>query len=131
MELYGEIQGAGALVLTVEDYRNIPILYPLPEIRKEFRMLKNFISRETYRIVNVAEQGPLEFEQNDRKELDDIILKELGFKDKEERQMIQNEIYDWLKSHVLFRLCKPKRAPPSVAESIRKKRVQTDLREFQ
>jgi len=55
----------------------------------------------------------------------------MGFTVKEEREKALNEIYSWLLERVKERLLKPKTAPESVAKAIGKKRVQTDLREFQ
>jgi len=130
MELYGETQGAGALFLTVADYKKIPVpnTINLSTRFKGFEVLK---SRPAHRIVNLAEKGPLEFEQSDRRELDDLVLRELGFNDENEREKVMNDMYKWLGSRVLERLLKPKTAPESVTKAIGKKRVQTDLREFQ
>jgi len=131
MELYGRGEGAGALQLAAYEYRQCPIPNPLPAIEHRFSRLNQFKSRVAYRFVNIAETGPLELEQEDRRELDELILEHLGFTNKEEREKALNEIYSWLIARTKERLLKPKTAPESVAKAIGKKRVQTDLREFQ
>jgi len=131
MEICGRTEGAGALQIPSEDYGICYVLDPMPPLSKEFSSLVNFKKRKAYRIINIAEQEPLEFEQPDRKELDNLVLESIGFTNKEERERILNEVYDWLRFIVRSRLSKPKTAPESVTKAIGKKRVQTDLREFQ
>jgi methylase of polypeptide subunit release factors len=131
MELNGRWEGAGALQMMVYEYKQCPGLDPLPLFSQDFKRLEQFKSRVAHRFINIAEQGPLELEQEDRKELDDSVLVAIGFKDREEREMALKEIHSWLLERVRERLEKPKTAPESVAKAIGKKRVQTDLREFQ
>lgn len=131
MELYGRGEGAGALQLAAYEYRQCPVPNPLPSLEHKFSRLNQFKSRVAYRLVNIAETGPLELEQEDRKELDELVLTAMGFTEKEEREKALKEIYSWLLERVRERLEKPKTAPESVAKAIGKKRAQTDLREFQ
>jgi len=131
MELEGETQGAGALFLTVADYRRIPVIDPIPRISEKFSRLEQFKFRTAYRIINIAKQGPVEFDQDDRRELDDLVLQELGFEDPEDRRKVLNDIYEWLQSRVRERITKPKTAPESVAKAVGKRQKQADLREFQ
>jgi hypothetical protein len=131
MELYGRGEGAGALQLAAYEYRQCPVLNPLPPLEHKFSRLNQFKSRVAYRFINIAETGPLELEQNDRKELDELTLEFLGFTAKAEREEVLNEIYSWLLARTEERLLKPKTAPESVAKAVGRKRVQTDLREFQ
>jgi hypothetical protein len=131
MEICGRTEGAGALQIPSEDYGICYVLYPMPPLSKKFTFLNTFKKRKAYRIVNIAEQEPLEFEQQDRRELDNLVLEEMGFTSQSERERVLNEVYDWLKFIVRSRLLKPKTAPESVAKAIGKKRAQTDLREFQ
>src|SRR4030043_319144 len=104
MELNGRWEGAGALQVMVYEYKQCPRLNPLPPISQDFQRLKEFKSRIASRFINVAEQGPLEFEQQDRKELDNIVLESIGFVEKEEREKALNEIYSWLLERVKERL---------------------------
>jgi len=131
MELNGRWEGAGALQMMVYEYKQCPGLSPLTSFSQTFKRFEEFKSRIAYRFMNIAEQGPLELEQEDRKELDELVLLAMGFTVKEEREKALNEIYSWLLERVKERLLKPKTAPESVAKAIGKKRVQTDLREFQ
>jgi methylase of polypeptide subunit release factors len=131
MELNGRWEGAGALQVMVYEYKQCPILNPLPPISQNFQRLKEFRSRIASRFINIAEAGPLEFEQEDRKELDSIVLTSMGFTDQEERENALNEIYSWLLERVKERLLKPRTAPESVAKAVARKRGQADLREFQ
>jgi hypothetical protein len=131
MELNGRWEGAGALQMMVYEYKQCPGLDPLPSFSQDFKRFRQFKSRVAYRFINIAEQGPLELEQEDRKELDESVLTALGFTEKEERETALREIYSWLLERVRERLEKPKTAPESVAKAIGKKRVQADLREFQ
>jgi methylase of polypeptide subunit release factors len=130
MELYGETQGAGALYISVADYKKIPVPSTISLSRK-FKELDSFKARPVYRLVNIAKKGPLELEQQDRLELDDKVLESLGFTDATEREKALRDIHNWLKKRVLERLLKPKTAPESVSKAIGRKRFQTDLREFQ
>jgi hypothetical protein len=131
MELYGRGEGAGALQLAAYEYRQCPVPNPLPPLEHKFSRLNEFKSRVAYRFVNIAETGPLELEKKDRRELDELILEFLGFTNKAEREEVLSEIYSWLIARTKERLLKPKTAPESVAKAVGKKRVQTDLREFQ
>jgi hypothetical protein len=131
MELNGRWEGAGALQMMVYEYKQCPSLDPLPPFSQGFKRFEQFKSRVAYRFMNIAEQGPLELEQEDRKELDELVLTAMGFTEKEEREKALKEIYSWLLERVRERLEKPKTAPESVAKAIGKKRAQTDLREFQ
>jgi len=131
MELNGRGEGAGALHMMVYEYKQCPIIHPMIKLSEKFSRLKHFKSRTAYRFINIAEQGPLELEQEDRKELDESVLTAMGFTEKEEREAALKEIYSWLLERVRERLLKPKTAPESVAKSIGRKRIQTDLREFQ
>jgi len=131
MELNGRWEGAGALQIMVYEYKQCPGLDPLPPLSQNFKRLEDFKSRIAYRFINIAEQAPLELEQEDRKELDELVLETMGFTQKEERERALYEIYSWLLERVKERLLKPKTAPESVAKAIGKKRIQTDLREFQ
>jgi hypothetical protein len=131
MELNGRWEGAGALQIMVYEYKQCPGLNPLISLSKNFKKLEELKSRIAYRFINIAEEGPLEFEQEDRKELDELVLSAMGFTEKKEQETALNEIYSWLLERVKERLLKPKTAPESVAKAIGKKRVQADLREFQ
>jgi len=131
MELNGRWEGAGALQMMVYEYKQCPVIDPLPPLSKQFRMLEQFKSRAAHRIVNIAEEGPVEFDQDDRRELDDLVLQEIGFGDPEERRKALSEIYEWLQTRVRERLTKPKTAPESVAKAMGKRRKEADLREFQ
>lgn len=131
MELNGRWEGAGALQMMVYEYKQCPGLNPLPQFSQTFKRLEEFRSRVAYRFINISEQGPLELEQEDRKELDELALSAMGFTEKKERETALSEIYSWLLERVKERLLKPKTAPESVAKAIGKKRIQADLREFQ
>jgi hypothetical protein len=96
MELFGRTEGAGALQIMVYEYKQCPIIQPIPGLSKKFNHFSTFKSRTAYRLVNMKETAPLEFDQEDRKELDDLVLQELGFSDPEERLRIRSEIYEWL-----------------------------------
>jgi hypothetical protein len=130
MELYGRTEGAGALQLQVYEYKQCPVPFPHPNISAKFRMLERFRSRTAYKFINIAEHAPLEFDQPDRRELDELVLQELGFSDPEERKKALDEMYQWLQERVRERLTKPMTAPESVSKLIRKKTQQLDLREF-
>lgn len=128
MELYGRIE-APAVQLMVEEYNICPILKSLPTLSKKFKMFEDFRKREAYRIANIIEQGPLELEQPDRKELDDLVLKELGFTNNTERERVLKELYDWLQYHTRWRVEKPIHAPKGISskgDKIRKG-IQTRL----
>ncbi len=130
MELYGRIEGEGALQLMVEEYKLCPVLNPLSNISKNFKMFDVFKKRILYRIVNIVEEGPLELDQQDRKELDDLVLKELGFGDRVERQIIMDDLYSWFKQFIRWRLEKPLKAPKTLSHytaSKTKKEIQTKL----
>jgi len=131
MELNGRWEGAGALQIMVYEYKQCPVLDPLPTLSRKFRKLEQFKSRTAYRFVNITEQGPVEFDQDDRRELDDLVLQELGFEDQEERRKVLSDLYEWLQSRVRERLTKPKTAPESIAKSVGKRLKEADLREFQ
>jgi len=131
MELYGRSEGAGALQVMGYEYDQCPVIDPLPILSRKFKHLEHFKSRTAYRIVNIAEQAPLEFEQEDRRELDDLVLQELGFQDPEERLKVLSEMYEWLQTRARERLTKPKTAPESVAKAVGKRLKEADLREFQ
>jgi hypothetical protein len=131
MELNGRSEGAGALQIMSYEYKQCPIIYRLPTLSRNFSGIRQFESREAHRIVNIAEKGPLELEQHDRRELDELILEAIGFVEKTERESVLNGIYSWLRERVEGRLLKPKTGPESIAKAVGKKRVQTDLREFQ
>lgn len=129
MELNGRSEGAGALHMMVYEYKQCPVLDPLPNLSRKFKLLRQFRSRAAHRIVNMAETGLLEFESEDRRELDDLVLEQIGFDDRKERDRILRSIYEWLQERVRERLTKPKTAPESVISS---QRIQVhDLREFQ
>jgi hypothetical protein len=130
LELNGRTEGAGALSIMVYEYKQCPAIDPLPSLSKKFLKLQQFRNRVAYRLVNIAEQGPLEFDQEDRRYLDDLVLQEIGFENPKERARVLQDVYAWLKARVLERLTKPKTAPESAAVS-EKKRKQADLREFQ
>jgi hypothetical protein len=131
MELNGRWEGAGALQIMVYEYKQCPGFAQLPEFSKSFGKLEEFESRVAHRFLNISEQGPLEFEQEDRRELDRLILESIGFTNKAEREAALDEIYSWLIERVRERLLKPKTGPESVAKAVRKVRGQADLREFQ
>ncbi len=130
MELNGRSEGAGALHMMVYEYKQCPLIGPLPSLSKKFRGLDSFKSRPAYRIVNVAEEAPLEFAQKDRVELDNLVLEEMGFSEGTEREKVLSEIYRWLEERVRERLTKPKTAPESVAKGIGRPSPEADLREF-
>ncbi len=130
MELNGRSEGAGALHMMVYEYKQCPLIHPLPNFTANFRGSKEFASRIAYRIVNISEGGPLEFQQHDRRELDDLVLREIGFDKAEERVRLLDEIYKWLEERVRERLTKPKTGPESAAQSIGR-RESSDLRQFQ
>lgn len=112
MELYGRIE-APAVQLMVEEYKMCPILRPMPDLASLYKSLPTFKKRDSYRIVNIVEEGPLELQQPDRIELDDLVLKELGFIDTNERLRVREELYAWLQNHVRWRVEKPTHAPKS------------------
>jgi hypothetical protein len=130
MELNGRSEGAGALHMMVYEYKQCPLLYPLPNLEAEFTASKQFSSRPAYRIVNVSEEGPLELRQSDRRELDELVLRQIGLDKPEERGRLLDEIYKWLEQRVTERLTKPKTAPESAAQSMGR-RESADLRQFQ
>jgi len=131
MEVNGRTEGAGALDIMAYEYKQSPILAPVPSLSKRFKRFEQFKSRTAHRFVNIAKGGPIEFDQPDRRELDDLVLQEIGFEDSKERGKILSEIYDWLHMRVRERLTKPKTAPESVAKAVGKRRKEADLREFQ
>ena len=131
MELYGRSEGAGALQLAAYEYRQCPIPANLPPLAEKFSKFNEFKSRVAYRFINIAESGPLELEQDDRRELDELVLEQLGLNEKNERHEILEEVYSWLLARTEERLKKPKTGPESVSRAVGKKRSQTDLREFQ
>jgi hypothetical protein len=115
----------------VYEYKQCPGLDPMPSFSKEFKNLEKFKSRVAHRFINISEQGPLELEQEDRRELDGLVLESIGFTKSEEREEALMEIYSWLLERVKERLLKPRTAPESVAKGIGRKKGQADLREFQ
>jgi methylase of polypeptide subunit release factors len=131
MELNGRTEGAGGQQMMVYEYKQCLVPNPVPRMQNKFKSLELFRKRKAYRMVHIIEQGPLEFEQEDRKELDNLVLESIGFSDKAKRDEVLMQIYSWLRARVEERLLKPKTAPESVAKAIGKKRVQADLREFQ
>ena len=129
MELYGRSEGAGALQVMGYEYEQCPVPNSIGSLAQEFTRLAVFRTRVPYRIINISEEAPLEFEQEDRHELDQIILRMMGFTNKEERDVALNEVYSWLRCRVGERLLKPKTAPESAMKGLARK-SQADLREF-
>jgi hypothetical protein len=130
MELNGRSEGAGALQIMAYEYKQCPTLKSLPSISKKFTRLEQFKSRLAYRFVNIIESGPLELEQADRIELDNLILEAFGFHRADERKEVVSEVYAWLSSRVRERLTKPMTGPEGVSESGEGRANQADLREF-
>ncbi len=130
MELNGRSEGAGALQLMVYEYKQITIPAPIPPLSKKFKLMSQFAKSPAFRFVNIAEDAPLEFEQEDRKQLDELVLEELGFSDSAQRSRVMSQIYEWLKARVYDRLTKPKTAPDGVINSSKRKIQHRDLREF-
>jgi len=129
MELYGRIE-APAVQLMVEEYKLCPVPYPLPTLSHKFKRLHHFEEREILRIVNIVEEGQLELEQQDRRDLDDLVLKEIGIVDDSTRRETMQAIYDWLQYHVRWRVEKPIHAPKSpsrLAARRAEKGVQTKI----
>lgn len=113
MELYGRIEGEGALQLMVEEYKLCPVMKSFPGLSEKFRKLEQFKRRDAYKVVNIVEEGPLELQHGDRKELDELVLSRLGFTVVKERESILNELYVWLQDFVRWRLERPIKAPKS------------------
>jgi hypothetical protein len=129
MELNGRSEGAGALQIMVYEYKQCPVPSPLPQLSKSFEKLQEFKSRIAYRFVNISESGPLEFEQDDRRVLDNLVLEAMGFSDQNVREETLSQIYAWLRKRVEERLLKAKSGPESVSSG--EGEDQTDLREFE
>ncbi len=130
LEMNGRTEGAGALSVKVYEYKQCPVLSPMPPIASKFKGLEAFRSRQSYRIVNMAEEGQTEFELADRKELDDLVLQDLGFDDPKERQETLRDIYSWLIARTRERLSKAKTGPESVTRGVDTEGNQADLRLF-
>jgi len=131
MELNGRSEGAGALQVMAYEYRQCPALIPLPALSGSFKKLQVFKSRVAHRFVNISESGPLEFDQEDRRELDQLVLESMGFTDKKERGEVLEQIYSWLRARVQERLLKAKSGPESVVNNLGGRGGQADLREFE
>ena len=122
--LYGREEGGGAIRCVVYEYKLMPILDPLPPLEKDFKQLETFVKREPFNILPTKENQQSELEQQDRKELDDIVLKELGFTDPNERAQIQQELYEAVRQLVKDRIRKGESSPREIKKlRVRKTKI--------